>query len=362
MLDHHHYLSVLKGRLGEYGALQAMSSDAKDFLTPLIEIPPIPWNYAAKQPAKTIDQHLLKVGTNIERAWGRDQPLFVDLMWIGEDERLANGLHPVTYVLGTTRDRGVHAIPVTGLARDAEYQRACKCAIREDGRGVCLRIQEEDFEESNDLEFQMSRLLSDLNTRERETDLILDLRALGGTDPYGRLGRVVELIYALPKLGLWRSFALCGTAFPEDLMGIPPLNTSSIPRIEWALWKELVSNSNLVRVPTFGDYAIAHPQPSEVDPRIMRASASIRYTTDESWLILKGQNLRDHGFSQFHQVSAALLKDPQYSGPKFSWGDRYISDCANHLVSTGSLTTWRKVGTSHHIAYVMRQLANFSSI
>ena len=117
-------------------------------------------------------------------------------------------------------------------------------------------------------------------------------------------------------------------------------------------------SSRIARTPTFSDYAIAHPQPPEVDPRLMRASAGIRYTTEDVWLILKGKNLKDYGYKQFHDVSKSLLTNAVYSGPEFSSGDRYIRDCANRVVSSGNLTTWRRVGTSHHIAYVTQQIAN----
>ncbi len=362
MFDGFQYVPILKGRQGEYGALQTTFSDAKPLLAPLIEIPPIPWDYKASQPGKTIDEHLRSVAGNIERAWGCFEPIFIDLMWIEDGERMVGGVHPLSHVFATIRNRGIQAIPVTGLARHQAYQEACREVIRMDGRGLCLRLQREDFDESDDLASQTSRLLSDLGACEREADLLLDLRAISPADINGQAGDVIAMIDALPQLTSWRSFVLAGTAFPDDLMGLPPSARSAIPRAEWALWTELISSHSLPRVPTFGDYAIASPQPSEVDPRIMRPSASIRYTAEQSWIILKGRNLRDHGFAQFHQVSQALLGFPEYSGSDFSWGDRYISDCAGRLVGTGNLTTWRKVGTSHHVAYVLQQLANFSDV
>jgi Beta protein len=62
------YFPILKGRNGEYGALEALSTTTKAYLSPVIEIPPIDWNYAANQPLKTIDQHLEKVAKQIDRA------------------------------------------------------------------------------------------------------------------------------------------------------------------------------------------------------------------------------------------------------------------------------------------------------
>ena len=90
----------------------------------------------------------------------------------------------------------------------------------------------------------------------------------------------------------------------------------------------------------------------------MRPSASIRYTAQDSWLVLKGKNLRGNGFGQFYQVSRDLIARPEYSGRNFSWGDAYIYECGDELAGPGNLTTWRKVGTSHHLVFAVRQLAN----
>jgi hypothetical protein len=356
MLDFQ-YVPVLKGRNGEYGALAAFSSDAKARLLPIIEIPPVPWDHARKSPTKTLGKQVQKVHLSIGKAWGTAQPVLIDMMWVEGAERMDDRSHPATYLFAATRKIGIPAIPVTGLMRDQEYQRAYREIIQQDGQGVCVRLQREDFQD--DLPSQLATLVSALGTREREVDLVLDMRAIGSEI---EIEDLVSMIDAIPSISKWRSFALCGTGFPTNLMGLPPLASSCIPRLEWKLWRDLVSTRSLTRIPLFGDYVIANPEPSEVDPRVMRASASIRYTTTESWLILKGRNLRDYGFKQFHDVSQALLNSPEYSGRDFSWGDAYINDCAMRRASTGSLTTWRKVGTSHHIAFVLKQLSNFHAI
>ena len=145
-------------------------------------------------------------------------------------------------------------------------------------------------------------------------------------------------------------------------MGLPPSEISEVPRHEWMVWRRLIGDQDLPRVPAFADYCIANPQPSEVDPRIMRPSASIRYTAAERWLILKGRNLRDHGYAQFHQVCRDLTALPEYCGAAFSWGDCYITQCAANQAGTGNLTTWRKVGTSHHLAFVLGQLSSLDGL
>jgi len=174
------YVPILKGRSGEYGALEMLPSDLKGLLLPIIEIPPIPWNHSTKMPGKTVDKHLQKVGANIERAWGPNRPILLDFTWIENGQRMADGTHPATYVFAAVRARGVQALPVTGLLRDHEYQEAYRDAIHRDGRGFCLRLQKEDFDDVDNLDTEVARLLSYFGSREREVDLILDLRFIDG--------------------------------------------------------------------------------------------------------------------------------------------------------------------------------------
>ena len=156
----------------------------------------------------------------------------------------------------------------------------------------------------------------------------------------------------------WRSLVLIGGSFPQNLVGLAPDYISSITREEWRLWRALRQRANVVRrLPTFGDYGVAHPEPSEVDPRIMSPSASIRYTATDNWIVLKRRSLRVHGFEQFHEVCGVLIERPEYSGREFSWGDDYIWKCAHRQDGPGNLTTWRKVGTSHHLVFVTGDLA-----
>ena len=357
MFDRKHYVPILKGRMGEYGALESLNLDLRDSLTPLIEIPPIPWDWAEEQPAKSVDDHLAKVGINFEKSIGTEKPFFVDLLWIPDSERMEDGSLPLEYVFGTARDLGIFPVPVINLVRSDDFLSAVREIIREDQRGVCLRIQREDFTEFDDLENVMLETLRTVSATPEDTDLILDLRSILAPRQIA-IEELIELIQSTPRLSAWRSFTVSATAFPENLSGLPPSESTPIERTEWLLYRALRRRRReLDRMPTFGDYAISHPEAAEVDPRIMRPSASIRYTREESWLVLKGRNLRDNGFGQFYQVCRDLIVRPEYSGRSFSWGDGYIYECAAQRCGPGNLTTWRKVGTSHHLVFAVRQIA-----
>ena len=55
---------------------------------------------------------------------------------------------------------------------------------------------------------------------------------------------------------------------------------------------------------------------------------------------------------------ATVLDSGFFCGADFSAGDEYIEGCAAGTMSTGSLTTWRWVGTNHHIEKVARDVAS----
>jgi hypothetical protein len=357
MFGQTHYVPILKGRGGEYGALQSLSNQVRDALTPLLEVPPIPWDFEEETPVRTIDIHLAKVAQKVERAWGGTRSLFIDLLWISEMERMSDGMHPLTFVFSSTRDRGIKAVPVVGLLRGADYLNACRAIVAEDQRGICLRVQREDFIDFDDLAGAIDETLRRLRVESADTDLLLDLRALDAGKQPLNAGDVVGLIRRLPAVSSWRTLTLAATSFPQNLIGLPPSDSSLLPRNEWALWRA-IRRERLDRIPTFSDYGISHPEPAEVDPRIMRPSASIRYTCDGAWLVMKARNLRDHGYEQFHEVCRELVRRQEFSGCTFSWGDTYVDDCAAERVGTGNLTTWRKVGTSHHLSFVVQDLAN----
>jgi hypothetical protein len=360
MFDHKHYVPILKGRQGEYGALESLNRTVKSGLTPLIEIPPIQWNFVQRVPAKTIDGHLAKVATTMRKSVGLGRSFFIDLLWIPENERMEDGTLPIEWIFRAAREQDLLPIPVINLVRGNEVLNATRDIVQQDERGICLRIQREDFTEFPNLEEQMLTTLEQVSTSVAKTDLIFDLRSIIAPRQID-VDSVIQFVESIPRLRQWRSFTITATSFPENLIGLPPSDSSILDRTEWGLWLELVRRRReLSRWPTYGDYAISHPESAEVDPRIMSASASIRYTADQSWLVLKGKSLRKSGFEQFFGVCQDLVGRPEYSGPNFSWGDKYICDCADGMDGPGNLTTWRKVGTSHHLAFAVRQLANLS--
>ena len=161
---------------------------------------------------------------------------------------------------------------------------------------------------------------------------------------------------SIPELKAWRSVAFSGTSFPESLAALP-YGLSTIVREEWHIWQKLQTIADNTRPIIFADYTAGNANLPEGG---FVGAANIRYATDDEWIILKGHKATDDthgGYEQFHDLAMLLIKDQRFCGPDFSWGDKYIADCAHRTVKSGNLSTWRAVATNHHITFVLAQLA-----
>jgi len=357
--DHRHYVPCLRWKMGEYQAVCRFSDTKKRVFTPLIEVPEIGFDFKEKKAKKTIDEHLSDfVFKKIYKNWG-DSFCFVDLKLIGPSERLAKGVHPVKYVFDDLRKVRCSAIPVTGLDRDKAYQQEVRNVLSQNKSGVCIRMKIQQAAKSSVKE-EIDSLLSTLSIESENCDIILDLGAPNfvPTDGFSKI--IQTIVGKLPYLNDWRTFTILGTSFPETMGGIK-IGITNVPRYEWRLYKLLVANfsNERLRLPTFGDYAISHPKVLELDMRLVKPTVTIRYTIDNGWHIVKGKNYKDYGLKQYHELSRQVLSSKYFFGKAFSWGDNYIQECASRNDKPGNLTTWRQVGTNHHIEKVTQDIASF---
>lgn len=357
MFTHCHYVPCLRWKQGEYKAVDLLSASARQIITPLIEVPEKGFDFETRTDKKTIDDHLAPFPKRVASFW-KKKTCFVDLSLIASAERMSRGVHPVTHVFQELSARGCSAIPVTGLSRDRHYHRAAVQAAMDGKRGLCLRITVEEAVRPS-LQSSINALL-DGEFKPEECDLIFDLKAPNYFPIHGFAKALEPLIKRFPDLNRWRTFTLIGTSFPGH-MGEIKTTSATIPRNEWILYKTIAKTLSNAgdRIPSFGDYTINHPNMLPKDMRLLKPSATIRYATDDAWLIVKGRNVRDHAYGQYRSLAKSVIADSLFLGATFSKGAEYIRDCANGNESTGNLSTWRWVGTNQHLEKVARDLANF---
>lgn len=357
MFDHRHYVPLLKGKAGEFGALQELSAATKTKITPLIDIPPVTDNLQTGKPKKPLGVHLAYIADKIKAAWGKDRPIFVDLFWIELKDRTEKGVHPLACIFDRLRKIEVLGVPSTGFDRDDEYNSNAKDVIANDRRGVCIRLLDDDMEDLPNLKDQLEELQDTLGVTRKTVHLLMDFRDVGLGDVERCAQVSIDVINKLPSISEYRTLTLAASGFPSSLAKVEPSSTLKLPRTELALWRKVIaSGKGLRRVPTFGDYAIAHPDLLEADWRKFKLSGSIRYTLEKDWLVVKGGSIQKHGFKQFHKLAHQLANREDFYGADFSSGDDYISKCAAKAATSGNLTTWRRIGTNHHITVVGKQV------
>lgn len=359
MLDHRHYMPILKWRMGEWQALEKLHTSIKDKTVPLLEIPEEKWDFETASPAISIDDHLTKLSRSVQKKW-QNRLCYFDFCFIEQSTRMSNGQHPLAAFFDLVRASGHNAaIPVTGISRDQYYQAAVASTISIDNRGVCIRLIMDDFDRPS-LATDLSNILSMLRLTEADTDIVIDCKA-GNFSPITIYARTMEMILtSLPMLARWRSVTVAGTSFPAQLPSSTFRPYGILDRTEWLGYKALCNNlPGNIRVPTFGDYAVAHPATEKLDLRMVDPTAKLKYTINDQWYIAVGMQVKAHGRAQMQKICEDLVTSGYFSGSGFSWGDEYIGGCAAGTESTGGPSTFPTVATNHHITKIVTDVASF---
>ncbi|MEU9807577.1 beta family protein [Mycobacterium sp. NPDC050853] len=367
MRGENHYVPILKGRLGEFSALSHMQSEGTPRYTPLIEFVP-----TGDELDDNGDPRLEAVKTTVTKT--RDRLL---KNWVDNSDMIVDvhglppipGYFPVVELVEWffTNHAEAQVIPTCRPtdANDPLLVDLLRNALSEfSDRKVCIRLADEDLDERDEpIAITLDRLLTGLQADPKDVDLVVDFGAINESS-VSFASRVARLIIAdLPDLDAWKSVTLAAGGFPTDLQDVKPLTITELQRWELVMWRELRDRfTGRRRVPSFGDYGVAYPR--QLFSGVAFAPApQIRYTAPEAWLILKGRRNDRRGFAQFLDICRKITEHAAFT-PGLSWGDRQIAEKALFAdqdpppaeARPGNPTTWRAIGTSHHMAYVIDRL------
>lgn len=373
MFNTNHYIPVLRWKAAEKDALRYLSSEERKEITPLIELMmPRPEQYKgntkkerdAKKEIKT-EQELLdesismfksalsKIPEDIAKCWG-DTPIFVDVRFVDSSIRaraladlLEEGEKHNLFLIPV-----VNMVPIIDLESDRQTREVAIKYAKDGDRGLGLRILRTHLRRET-LDRELKEFLETSELTGGQIDLLIDL---GIAD--GEYASLVDCFKKISNLKGWRSFTVIGGSFPPDLTQYK-LGDNRISRIEWVNWNNPAFFKELERTPSFGDYTIQCPVYKE-PPRISYPSASIRYTSNEEWIVMRGQGGPDKETKQYLANARLLTGLSEFDGKDFGYGDAYIAEKATDLSSskTGSPTTWLVAGVNRHLTKVAKQIAS----
>lgn len=351
------YMPVLRWKRGEQFALLNLKDSTKALVDPLLVTESIDYDppEGATHDAM-FDQQVSNIAASIARFWP-NWPASLDLFRTDENALYNGSQNFVEALFGMLRSEGTHIRPALSLNSGVPYRQAVRNIHAIDHRGATLRLGA--FEISTASVGYIDALLADINCAPSDVDLVIDCST--NVLPTEVIARIIDAaIDDVPHLSDWRSLTVTAGSFPESLSSYA-VGTQVIPRNCFTLWQAIRARSPR-RLPNLGDYAVIHPQPIEVEG-FMNPSASIKYTIDMGWLLLRGQGTRTPGtggFSQFVAHAKNLIASHYYCGPAFSWGDETINEIASRNIGPGNLETWVRIGVNHHIEFVVDRLANYA--
>lgn len=361
---HPNYVPVLLTKRGELGAVEDLGEDLKNTLTPLFVAHPVEWNYEIDAPAKSVAEHAADLGGKLARAYGPRRAYFDPVFLVEDDEWRHEDSHPLPTVVNDAEAGGLRLIPVVSIGRHPSYIDSAIQVHREKGSGVCLRLSPGDWPANPPAILKLQGFLTEAGLEPAEVDLVLDASESGDNELV--VGLAFSALSNLPSAGEWRSVTLTSGAFPKDLAGFQKNEITRFPRSDWQLWSRVRSGAieEGWRLPTFGDYSVSHPDPIlALDPRIMSISASLRYTAMEHWVVAKGGLFKGRGGtgsggSAAVDVAKMIAGAPEFCGPSYSEGDRWIWQVAEGETNGGNPEKWRRVATNHHLTLVSGALSS----
>lgn len=341
------YVPILKGKRGEFDALTHLEAGSRANVYPLIEILPSP---EEQDVVHDVDKALTALATR----WPFD-PIMLDVGYF-DLEPNGDGSTPVGTAMDATIGRLAHAVPVFRLADGVEVRADVARAVDRDGHGAAVRIIGEDLDLFPDeLNADVSKAMADTGVNHEDLDLVVDIGVVSGdVAVLGGSRLLVSLLRDLNGLARFRSVTVASGAFPVDLSNVTPWTLGEHSRDDATLYNRVVSRP-LPRTIDYGDYVIAHPLLTTGVP--FAPPPQLRYTVADRWLTLKGRRNDERGNSQFYEVCARIGAHPDFVGPGLGWADKRIS-AGPAGGGPGNATTWRTIGTVHHVDLVTTRLTN----
>lgn len=352
------YLPILKFRQGEYQAVMRLETNIKESIFPLFVIPPVEYDFEKQEMKKSADEHASQIPSRLLSKWG-NQKAAIDIDSSLHTQHMDSGELVYDFLFDTLLDNDTFLLPVIRPEYSSEYWDAAIEYSYNNSCGVVFRIQFEDLANPD----VTDRILNEINDNEIDlgsVEIVIDYGNEADYDPLEDIREITSLLIKnIPNHSEFNSIYLAGTTL--KLTSVSSRTSVNQSRDDWEFYKEFYNHeSDDIPNIGFADFGIESPafMPS-VDMRKLKPAARVIYSNENGWNIVKGGAFRDDP-SQMHALCKSFIEDSgQFIDESFSAGDKKIYDCAYERCSNGNMTTWKEAATSHHIAFVVHQLANF---
>jgi len=362
------YVPILKWRRAEQGALTDITDMNKRLILPLLELvmPKAKGKQLVLEP-DALRAELIRtfsterapiIADEVFAAWGT-LPAYLDFTLLYGQELKMRSLKTV---ISNGQEKGMKLISVVNIFDDNEYIAAATSYGKQFGNGLCIRITKNELTNLSTLDMRLREILEIYGLKESGVDILLDLKEISDSLTYNNC--IIQL-QKLDNVLAWRTMIIASGSFPIDVSKCKIENDNMLPREEWVHWINARNTLKPLRMPVFADYTIRYPVHVEA-LQFFSSTASIKYTIDASWWVLKGVKGNNEQYLA-HAAAMVESKNKRFYGAGFSAGDKYLADKAEYFPTyqkhpekkgTGAAEQWIRMGINHHISVATKQLAS----
>lgn len=345
------YVPMLLAKRGERLALERISDDTRDAITPFVRVVPPELRGRAEQDPAPVELARLVPAAG-------ERVIYLDAVGSPRRQRQIAPLSAsyMREIYDAAVASSLAFAPVYPFRRRDLADTVARFASDSIGAAILVGPDTDVTWGSARLKDQLRAEIQALNIDPLRLDVVIDLGYLPPSSEghMSTVWLVREVTAALP----WRSVTLGATSVPDSVSDdIPGGSINGIERREVALF-------NAVQVEVgaplrFGDYAVQHPVPPKPGP-VPKMRASIRYTTGDFMFVSRGERPLgeiDDVPGEYREVADRLRSHPPFEGSHCCWGDEFIEDIAEGRKTAASQYWMRAVATCHHLTVVARERA-----
>ena len=328
------YVALLRSKAGEVTALEHLSAQAKSRLLPVIHM-------VARPPTTFVNR--------LAAVW--DQAVGIDGLF-----NFATTGSPRDFTTHVTqlRNVGLTVLPSVETDADPVYVTAVQRLVTAQHPGVIVKAAVGELR-------SVDAWVAAQNWAPANVELIISAGHVAEYPAEAFARFVTQTIQAdLVNPTAWRSVTLASSSAPKDYSALAQ-GRNVVPRLCWSLWQNVRRQYTAAQL-DFGDYAVANPDLTEPPGVAMiRASVSVRYATDDSWIVLKGRPTTGASGqampSQYRRHAQALPGEALFDRVPGCWADARITAIAGgQTPGSGSRQTWVEIGVNRHLSLVAHQL------
>jgi len=330
------YVPIMKCKQGEKDALYMLRDEIKDQIVPLIEVTP---------------DVISKNNFSGANDFWESRPFIFDV----SPEYYEELTDEEYFTLLSKCDRQL----VTPVVKIADSEEKLSRIGSESVNGAALRLY---LEEILDDEFEVTYQEFTKKVDVTQIDLIIDVQQVEATKINETSFLIKGAVDLINNINDFRNVIFTSNSFPKSL-DVERYELTTLPRLESKVFEKIKPHFAAKEISVvYSDYTINHWTYFEFILGI-QPSFNIRYTTDNHYVIYKGDTNKKGGLkiAKVKEACEKLISSPYYFDKDYSWGDLQIHEKAKSITDkSGNLTTWRAIGANHHITFIVNLLSNQS--